>query len=153
MTRPRIRAGWIRRTLATAGLASASAIAGGCGGSDDYANKPRPPAPINVTANITDQRVAVSPKRFGAGPIVLIIANQSSKSQEITLETDEPAGGTSKPGIRQKTSPVNPRGTAELKVDVAEGTYKVSVSSGEVRPAEMLVGGQRESAQNELLQP
>lgn len=153
MTHPRIPAGRIRRSIASAGLASATAILAGCGGTDDYANKPRPPAPINVTANITDERIAISPRRFGAGPIVLIIANQSSESQEVTLETDEPAGGTSKPGIRQKTSPVNPRGTAELKVDVSEGTYKVSVSASDVRPASMLVGEQRESAQNKLLQP
>lgn len=154
MTRPCIRAGRIRRTLATAASASATALlAAACGGSDDYANKPRPPAPINVTANITDKRVEVSPKRFGAGPIVLIIANQSSESQEVTLETDEPAGASSKPGIRQKTSPVNPRGTAELKVDVAEGTYKVSVGAGAVRPALVRVGSERESAQNKLLQP
>jgi hypothetical protein len=137
--------------MKTAGLASASAIVVGCGGTDDYANRPRPPAPINVTANITDDRVAISPKRFGAGPIVLIIANQSSESQEVTLETDEVASG--EPGIRQKTSPLNPRGTAELKIDVPEGQYKLSVGSEDVRPAALMVEGERESAQNELLQP
>ncbi|HEX8101174.1 MAG TPA: hypothetical protein VF533_01040 [Solirubrobacteraceae bacterium] len=153
MTHPPIPAGRIRRTRAAACLATATVLIAGCGGDDDYANKPRPPAPINVTASITDEKVSVSPRRFGAGPIVLIIANQSGQSQEVSLETDEPAGATSKPGIRQKTSPVNPRGTAELKVDVAEGTYKVSVSGGDVRPATMDVGEPRETAQNELLQP
>jgi hypothetical protein len=152
MTHPPTPAGRIRRSLATASLLSATTLVAGCGVGGDYANKPRPPVPINVTANITDQRVAVSPKRFGAGPIVLIIANQSSQSQEVTLETNEPAGGD-KPGIRQKTSPVNPRGTAELKVDVTEGNYKVSVGASDVRPATVLVGAPRESGQNELLQP
>ena len=35
----------------------------GCGGDSDYANKPRPPAPINVTAAITNSQVSVSPQR------------------------------------------------------------------------------------------
>lgn len=126
-------------------------VLAGCGSSDEYANEPRPPAPINITAVITNDRVEVSPARFGAGPIVLIIANQSGESHEITLETDEPAEG--KPGIRQKTSPINPRGTAELQVDVPEGTYSVSAGSGDVRAAMLTVGATRESAQNDLLQP
>lgn len=125
--------------------------AAGCGSSSEYANAPRPPAPINVTAAISDERVQVSPRRFGAGPIVLIIANQSPNPYEVTLETDEPAQG--RPGIRQRTSPVNPRGTAELRVDVTEGTYSVSVDSEDVRPAAMRVGAPRDSAQNDLLQP
>ena len=138
------------RTFTAATLVALTSAMAGCGGSDDYANEPRPPAPINVTAAITDDRVQVSPSTFGAGPIVLIIANQSSESHEITLETDEPAEG--KPGIRQKTSPINPRGTAELQVDVPEGTYSVSAGS-DVRAAALNVGGMRESAQNDLLQP
>ncbi len=125
--------------------------AAGCGSTEEYANEPRPPAPINVTAAITEDRVQVSPRRFGAGPIMLIIANQSADSHEVTLETDEPAEG--KPGLRQRTSPVNPRGTAELKVDVTEGTYSVSVESEDVRPAAVTVVAARASAQNDLLQP
>jgi hypothetical protein len=39
----------------------ALATVAGCGGGDDYANEPRPPAPINVTAAITNSRVNVSP--------------------------------------------------------------------------------------------
>lgn len=139
------------RTFIAATLVAHALALAGCGGSDEYANKPRPPAPINVTAAITDDRVEVSPSTFGAGPIILIIANQSAESHEITLETDEPAEG--KPGIRQKTSPINPRGTAELQVDVPEGTYSVSTGSEDVRPAALDVGGTRESAQNDLLQP
>jgi len=148
MTHHRTRAGRIRRTLALSALAVGATA---CGSSEDYANEPRPPAPINVTAAITDDRVAVSPRAFGAGPIVLIIANQTSASQRVTVETEDVGGG--RPGIRQRTSPVNPRGTAELKVDVRKGTYKVSVTSDAIRPAMLAVGPERESAQNELLQP
>ena len=139
--------------IVTALFASAAALAGGCGGSgnDDYANNPRPPAPINITAAITDRAVSVSPEEFGAGPVVLIISNQTDAAQTVTLETDE-IGGTSA-GVKQTTSPINPAGTATLKVDLAQGTYAVSVASASIEPAELNVGEPRESAQNDLLQP
>ena len=148
MTRTPTRAGRSRRAITTLAFAAAAA---GCGSSSDYANDLRPPAPINVTAEISDQRVTVSPSSFGAGPIILIIANESGDSQKVTLETDDVGGG--RPGIRQTTSPVNPKGTAELKVDVTEGKYEVSVDADRIRPATVNVGDKRQSAQNELLQP
>jgi len=134
--------GWI--ALALAGSA-------GCGGGDDYANKPRPPAPINVTAAITNSRVSVSPQRFGAGPIVLIISNQSSSAQKVTFETDELGG--SRPGRKFNTTPINPRGTATLKVDTRPGDWKLSASENGIRAAAVSVGRERKSAQGELLQP
>ena len=133
------------------GIALALVSIAGCGGGDDYANKPRPPAPINVTAAITNSRVSVSPQRFGAGPIVLIISNQSSSAQKVTFETDELGG--SQPGRKFDTTPINPRGTATLKVDVREGDWKLRASSGGVRAAALAVGKERKSAQDELLQP
>src|SRR4051812_22345208 len=148
MTRTHTRAGGIRRTVVMVVLAAAATA---CGVDGDYANAPRPPAPITVTAAITDARVDVSPRSFGAGPVVLVIANETDHSQEVLLETSEVASG--RPGIRQRTSPVNPRGTAELKVEIGEGTYRLSAGSGDVRPATLHVGAQRASAQNEVLQP
>jgi hypothetical protein len=135
---------------ATLTLVTAALLAGCGGGDDDYANNPRPPAPINVTAAITDERVSVSPQEFGAGPVVFIIANETDEAQSVTLETDELGGDN--PGIKQTTSPISPDGTATLKVDMREGTYEIRASGG-IRPAALTVGAQRESAQNELLQP
>lgn len=123
----------------------------GCGGGDDYVNDPRPPAPINVTAAITDSRVSVSPQRFGAGPIVLIISNQSSTAQKVIFQTDELGG--SQPGRKFDTTPINPRGTATLKVDVREGDWKLSTDDGAIRAAAVSVGRERKSAQGDLLQP
>lgn len=123
----------------------------GCGGGGDYANKPRPPAPINVTAAITNSRVSVSPQRFGAGPIVLIISNQSSSAQKVIFETDELGG--SQPGNKFDTTPINPRGTATLKVNVREGDWKLSTGDGGIRAAAVSVGLERKSAQGDLLQP
>ena len=133
------------------GIALALVSVAGCGGGDDYANKPRPPAPINVTAAITDARVSVSPRRFGAGPIVLIISNQSSSAQRVTFETDELGG--EQPGRKFNTTPINPRGTATLKVDVRQGDWKLRVADGGIRAAALSVGQRRKTAQDELLQP
>src|SRR4051812_27111189 len=123
--------------------------ASGCGSDNtSYKNTPRPPAPINVTAAITDSQIKVSPRRFGAGPIVLIISNQSSDAQAVTFETDG-----RETGIRQTTSAITPAGTAQLQIDLHQGTYELSVDDRRIRPASVRVGSQRASAQNALLQP
>ena len=111
----------MRRTAAHAPLAVAVVLAlGGCGSSSaDYKNDPRPPGPIVITGYISDQRVSVSPRSFGAGPISLIVTNQTGTAQRVTLES---AGATgSGPGIRQVTAPISPQDTATLKVDVKPG--------------------------------
>ena len=133
------------------GLLAATLGVVGCGSESDYANEPRPPSPINVTAAITQEKVTVSPREFGAGPIVLIVANQTAEPQRVTLETDEIAGEQG--GIKQSTAPINPDGTATLKVDVREGRYAVSVDGDGISAARVRVGPERESAQHELLQP
>jgi hypothetical protein len=122
----------------------------GCGGGDDYANKPRPATPINITAAISTEKISLSPKTFGAGPAVFIVSNQSGREQVVTLQTEELGGD--KPGIKASTDPIAPRGTGTLKVDVREGTYELSVRKGPP-PVTLEVGGERKSAQDTLLQP
>jgi hypothetical protein len=128
-------------------------VLAGCADDDagDYRNEPRPPAPINVTAAIDGDRVRVSPERFGAGPVVIIISNQSGASQTVTFETDELGGSSG--GIRRSTREIAARSTGELKVDPPEGTYRLSASSAGIDPAEVEVGEPRASAQDKLLQP
>jgi hypothetical protein len=133
------------------GLMAATLALAGCGSDADYANDPRPPSPINVTAAITEDKITVSPQEFGAGPIVLIIANETQEPQRVTLETDELAGKQG--GIKQSTAPINPDGTATLKVDVRQGEYQLSTDGAGVQAAHVTVGKKRESAQNDLLQP
>ena len=130
-------------------LVAAALLAGCGGGDDDYANNPRPPVPINVTAAITDKGITVSPPEFGAGPVVFIIANQTDEARKVTLESDTSGG----PGIKQTTSPINPDGTATLKVDMKTGDYEVRVDGDKPETASVKVGESRESAQDELLQP
>ena len=142
---------YVLRARVYGGIAAACVTVAGCGGGDDYANDPRPPAPINVTAAITNSKVSVSPQRFGAGPIVLVVSNQSSSAQEVTFETDELGG--ERPGGTYSTTPINPRGTATLKVEVRQGDWKLGTRDGGIRAAAVSVGRERKSAQNELLQP
>ena len=125
-----------------------ASLLAGCGEQEDHANRERPAASINVTAAIADGRIQVSPRRFGAGPIRLIISNQTASAQALTFET---GGGAS--GVTQSTQPIRPSGTATLEVDVPEGDYELSSSDGGVKAAAVTVGAPRESAQNELLLP
>ena len=142
----------MRRTAATMPLALATVVAvAGCGTSTDYKNAPRPPALIVLTASIDDQRVSVSPRTFGAGPISLIVTNQTNTAQRVTLESAEKAG--SGPGLRQETAPISPRDTATLKADVKPGRYTVHVRADGIAAARLRVGPERASAQNDLLQP
>ena len=127
------------------------ALATGCGEEDDYENEPRPPTPIVVSASIGEDRVSVSPRRFGAGPVTLIVANQTQSAQELRLETDEIQG--SQAGIERKTGPISPGETASLKADLREGTYRVGVEGDGIAEAAVNVGKARESGQDQLLQP
>jgi hypothetical protein len=141
----------VRRVQGVVAVAIVAVGVAGCGAESDYANKPRPPAPINVTAAIDQQRVRVSRPRFGSGPVVFIISNQSGGAQKVTFETDEL--GASKGGIRRSTGTIQPRSTAQLKVDPEEGTYTLRASGGGVAPAPIEVGPRRRSSQNDLLLP
>jgi hypothetical protein len=129
-----------------------SLVVSACGGDEaDYANEPRPPSPIVISASIGADRVSVSPRTFGAGPITLLVTNQTERAQELILETDELGG--SAPGIEQNSGPINPGDTASLKADLRRGTYKVAVDGSGITGANLRVSAERKSSQDELLQP
>jgi hypothetical protein len=141
---------------AASGRAVAIALAGAlalavaaCGTTEDRRNEPRPPTRIVITGSISTNRVSISPRRFGAGPISLIVANLTDASQQVTLE----AADRTRPGVRQETAPINPRDTAELRADLRSGRYTVHVTGGAIAAATLRVGKRRPSAQNDLLQP
>ncbi len=140
----------VRGSLFASMLVIATAALVGCGSDSDYKNDPRPPVPINISAAISPDKITVSPKEFGAGPVTFLIANLTDDPQEVTVET---ADLSDTAGIKQTTSPINPQGTAELKVEVGEGEYVVSTTSGSIRDARFTVGAERPSSQDTLLQP
>jgi hypothetical protein len=145
----------LRVPRAHAALGATIAVAGlvvGCGGGATHENKDRPPAPIVITASIGKSKVSVSPTSFGAGPITLVITNQTDRSQQITLESSD-GPGSGQTGIRQETGPINPQDTASLAADVRRGSYQVHVRGNGIRPAQLDVGAERPSSQQDLLLP
>ncbi len=130
-----------------AGGAAMVLVLSGCGG-DDYTNKLRPPEPVIVSAFVSNHEVSISPAALGAGPIRLIVTNQSRKPQEIAIATAGNAAGT-----RRKTMPIGSGDTATLAADVRTGTYSIAASGSGIRPATLQVGVKRPSSQNDLQQP
>jgi hypothetical protein len=142
--------GWIRAAALLSGGALVGALIAGCGGSD-FKNKPRPPVPIQLTGVITDKNITVSPARFGAGPVTLIISNQTQSSHSVKLE---PAALNNKSAATQTVGPINPLDTANIQQNLTEGKWVVKVSSdGSIKSATLTVGPPRKSSSNDVLLP
>ena len=139
----------MRAILAATTLIAATAA--GCGDTQPRTNVPRPPAPITLTGAIHDGRIQVSPARVGAGPIVLIVSNQTTRPQRVTFETDELGGD--RPGRTASTPVIAPQGTGRLTIDARSGRYAVHTRERTIRAARVNVGAPRPSSQNDLLLP
>jgi hypothetical protein len=143
----------------TIGILGVSAIAlAGCGSSKTFANRPRPPAPINLTVYINNARVSVSPRAVGGGPVVFIVTNQAARAESLAIQRKGSAGSIA------NTGPINPQGTAQVTVNLRRGTYTVATTAGgtteaarsdtsPIHSATLLIGRPRESASDQLLQP
>lgn len=130
-------------------LAALVAVAsiGGCGGDDDFANKPRPAVTLQLSGVITAQKMVVQPSKIEAGPVVLLISNQTDSSHSVTLEGE---------GVDpEEVGPINPLDTATIQKDLPEGDYELSIVPNEdgIKPANLEVAGQRPSGSNTLLLP
>ena len=123
--------------------AGAAALALSACGDEDFKNNPRPAAPIELSALISDSTVKVSPARdVGAGPATITISNQSNDPARLVFE-----GPT-----ENSSDPIIAGGTGSMKVDLAQGEY--TVSTGESGPSDQFnVGPDRPSSQNDLLLP
>jgi hypothetical protein len=130
-------------------LAIAAALAlgvGACGEEEDFANEPRPAAPINVSASVDSERVTVSPDRVGAGLAELTVANLSDQAVRVMLIGPGPDDNPS-------TDEIPAGGVGNLRTELAEGDYEVSAEGADVRPDRLTVGPRRPSSENELLLP
>ncbi|MFL5893578.1 MAG: hypothetical protein ACJ76Z_00530 [Thermoleophilaceae bacterium] len=121
----------------------------GCGGGKDFANKPRPAAPLQLTGVITKSRVTISPNKVGAGPVVIKIANETAQSHTLTLDGQ---------GIQERVGPINPLDVAELQKTLTPGTYTVTAGSEgaaahAITPAHLIIGKARASGSNKVLLP
>jgi hypothetical protein len=143
-----------------AGLLLAGAlVAGGCGGSGAGVERPSPPVALNLTVYVNDSAVSLSPDSVGAGPVVLIVTNQGSRAESLTLL---PAGAPAGQPIAS-TGPISPQGTAQLKADLGPGNYSLSsevngglrapTSAAAIRPAALQIGPARPSGSGDLLAP
>lgn len=148
-----------RTTLGT--LAITAATVAGCGGSTHFADRPRPPAPVNLTVYINDRRVSVSPGSVGAGPVVFIITNQASNAESLAVTSS----GSSSSQPLADTGPISPQATAQLPVDLNKpGQYTVGISGNSsteaaaatptgIQPARIHVGSPRATSNNQVQQP
>lgn len=133
-------------------LGAAMLMVAGCGSSSTYDNSPRPPAPINVAVSLTNERVQISPEHVGAGPVVLLVANEGTRSRDLTLQAPSGASGSCL-DADTSSGPINPQGTARLAVELVQGECVVGVRGDGIAPAHLTVGRERTSAQADLLQP
>lgn len=135
-----------RAKAALAGFAIV-ALAAGCG-AEDFENNPRPPAPIELTARVNDERVQVSPTKIDGEPVGAGLANFTISNQTpefVSLTFTGPQDRT--------TPPIVPDGLLEFKVELIEGDYTVSTDNERIKEFEFEVGPERPSAQNDLLLP
>jgi hypothetical protein len=144
----------------TIGTLAACAVISGCGGTATFANKPRPPSPVNVTVYVNNSRVSVSPNSVGAGPVVFIVTNQASKSESLAVQ---PSGNSGAQPLAD-TGPISPQATAQVTVDFSSpGDYTISAgrgstdaalaTAGPIQSATLHIGAQRPSSSGALLQP
>ncbi len=159
----------MRRTAI--GILVASVLgAAGCGSGTQFANKPRPPVPVDLSVYIDNGRVSVSPTSVGAGPIIFIVTNQARRTESLTIA---PAGTGSSP--LASTGPINPQATAQVTVNLSSpGDYKVATAApgpggrrtdaqlatqvqaqaqSGIRSAALHIGPARENGSSALLQP
>lgn len=134
------------KSLLLAAILLSTAVAG-CG--EDFENAPRTPVPIELTGVIKPERVTVSPRRIGAGPISITISNQTAQARTVTLKGN---------GVSERVGPVNPQDTATIQKTVVQGTYEVTAASEEgaadvIRPATLRVGRPRPASNDRLLLP
>jgi hypothetical protein len=122
------------------------------------ATEVRAPTPVNLTVEINNARVSVSPAAVGAGPVVFIVTNQASQAESLAITT---AGSGHKLAT---TAPINPQGTTQVSVNFRPGDYTIGPAAQgstdaalsvtpPIHSASIHVGHKRASSSNQLLQP
>lgn len=133
------------RALATVAAGLAALTIAACGG-EDYENEPRPPTPAEISIQIADDDLTVSPSEFGAGIANFTIVNFGREATRVAISGPTP----------DQSEAVAPGASAVLKMEMEPGEYEATAADldlADVRPFDFVVGPERESANNELLLP
>ena len=122
-----------------------------CGSGEDFKDKARPAIPLQLSGVVTDKAVSVEPSTLGAGPVTIVISNQSTRSHTVTLQ-----GGPH--NTVEQVGPINPLDTAQIQQTLDPGTYTVTAGSDnsaspEIKPATLHIGKARASSSGTLLLP
>jgi hypothetical protein len=115
-------------------------------GQSDFENEPRPATAIELTGVIQRAKVTVSPRKVGAGPVSIIISNQTDDTHTLALVGDR---------VREVVGPINPLDTATIQKTLEPGVYRVRAGSPravaeEITPAELTVGKPRKSSAGQV---
>lgn len=148
------------RTLLPFVAALAGLGVSACGNAGSRAaSRAAPPTPIVLSALVGSHGLSLSPARLGAGPVLLTATNQGDRAAMLALTRR----GRAQPLAH--TARIRPQGVTQLKLDLARGTYLVSVrgpgartdaarSRGTGGPSAVLhVGRSRPSSGSQVLQP
>jgi hypothetical protein len=145
------RVGRIRDAVLLFGALPLAGVVAGCGGGSDFKDNPRPPVPVQLSGVINDKEVSVEPTKLGAGPIVLLISNQTKESHTVTVE-----GG---PHNRvEQVGPINPLDAGRIQETLEPGSYTIRAGSDKaaphpIKPATLKIGPQRKSSSGDVLLP
>lgn len=138
-----------RRRALAAGCATGVLALAGCGEDEQFANEPSPPPPVTVTALVDAQSVSVSPARFGAGVVRIIIANQSDEPQTVGLRAEDEEEAP----VTRTTDPIAVGGTGALKLDLEPGTYRLGTEGERIEDGLLKIGPRRPEGRSQLLLP
>jgi hypothetical protein len=130
-----------------AALVLCAPLLAGCGSAArlESTGHNRPASPIDVSVYVGDGRAAFDPRRITAGPVELLVVNQSAHAQEVVVTLP---GGR----VVAKTPKVEPGGSAQLKATLRRSSYEVRIA-GHRSGSRLTVERPARSGNNELLQP
>ncbi|HEY2601570.1 MAG TPA: hypothetical protein VGI67_08445 [Thermoleophilaceae bacterium] len=139
--------GRIRVGALASGAASLAVLAGCGGGGKDFADQPRPPAPIQLNGVITNDGVNVSPHNLGAGPVIIQVSNQTQSTHTLTLD-----GGTIAP---IHSAPIAPTDTGTIQITLARGHYTLKAGEAQavaktLQPARLVIGPPRQDSNDQV---
>jgi hypothetical protein len=130
------------RAVVALAVAVASLALAACG-RDDFENNPRPPAALPVSIQVNDDKITVAPAEFGAGIADFTIVNLGDEATAV--EIDGPTTGES--------DEIAPGTSSVLKMETETGDYQATALDLDAEPFDFVVGPERESSNNQLLQP